>query len=671
MISVTIDGKKIEVPAGTTVLKAAQKAGTDIPTLCNHPELTPYGGCRLCLVEIEGARTLQTSCTLPVSNGMVVHTNTPRVREARKFILTLLFSERNHFCMYCQMSGGDCELQNAAYGEDMTHWPLQPNWQPYPVDGSHEHIVLDHNRCILCRRCVRACGELVGNFTLGMRERGSLTMLAADLEVSLGESTCVSCGTCVQVCPTGALIDRMSAYLGREADVQHIKSTCVGCSVGCGVELVVRDNQLLRIEGDWDAPVNEGILCKVGRFESLKDERERILTPLVRKNGELKAATWEEALGYLADRLKPLAGKNGDGVAALASTRLPNEALYQFKQLFVEKLGSETVTSIEEGVTVEMAGRLAQDIGKPFEGDLGALKSADCVVLVGADLVDNHQVAGFLVKRALPNGTKLIVIDPFENGLHDLADYSLRPQKDTDHELLWGIMSAIVNLGLAKQEPHKGNLADLATHTPEDVSQKTGIPAETIRDAAHMIALSQKPAFVYGKGVTGQDSAEALKALVELARLVGALKPDGSAIIGTKGQANSTAACMYGLDRPFEINGHQAVYLALGDDRVSKRLLQRLEGVEFLAVQASHASPVTAMADVVLPVESWAEQEGHYLNLEGRLQEAHRGLTPPSGVWSNFRVLEAVATRIGYVLDTDWEKALKGRAPTTMMNGGR
>ena len=382
MISVTIDDKRIEVPEGTTVLKAAEMAGVEIPTLCHHPNLTPYGGCRLCLVEVEGARTLQTSCTLPTSNGMVVRTNTPRVHEARKFILTLLFSERNHFCMYCQMSGGDCELQNAAYGEDMTHWPLQPNWQPCPVDGSHEHIVLDHNRCIVCRRCVRACGELVGNFTLGMSERGSHTMLAADLDVPFGESTCVSCGVCVQVCPTGALIDRASAYLGREADVARTKTICIGCSVGCGVELIVRDNHLLRIEGDWDAPVNAGVLCKVGRFVSLKDERERIVTPLVRKNGSLKAATWEDTLNYLADKLKPMAGKNGDGVAALASTRLPNEALYLFKQLFVDKFGSDMVTSIEEGVTVEAAGKVAQETGKPFEGDLEVLKPADCVVAV-------------------------------------------------------------------------------------------------------------------------------------------------------------------------------------------------------------------------------------------------------------------------------------------------
>jgi len=260
MVNLKIDGKEISVPEGTTVLRAAEAAGFSIPVLCDHKQLSPYGACRMCLVEVEGARTLQPSCTLPVSNNMVVLTNTPKVREARSFVLTLIFSERNHFCMYCPVSGGDCELQNAAYGEGMTHWPLQPNWSPYPVDASHKDFMLDNNRCILCRRCIRACGELVGNFTLGVEERGARTMVIADLGVPLGESTCISCGTCVQVCPTGALIDRASAFRGREKDVQRIKTTCAACSVGCGVEMIVRDNNLLRIEGDWEAPVNSGLL---------------------------------------------------------------------------------------------------------------------------------------------------------------------------------------------------------------------------------------------------------------------------------------------------------------------------------------------------------------------------------------------------------------------------
>ncbi len=661
MVSLTIDGRQLEVPEGTTVLEAAKIAGIEIPTLCHHPRLTPYGGCRLCVVEVERMRTLQPSCTLPASNGMVVYTNTPKVREARKFILTLLFSERNHYCMYCQMSGGDCELQNAAYGEDMTHWPLPPNWNPYPVDASHRYFVLDHNRCILCRRCVRACGELVGNFTLGVQERGADTMIMADLDVPLGESTCISCGTCVQVCPTGALIDRMSAYRGREKDVERVKSTCVGCSVGCGIELIVRDNHLLRIEGDWDAPVNGGLLCELGRFRPLYEGRERIVTPLVRVNGKLKAATWEEALHRIAARLRPLAGRNGDGIAALASTRLPAEALYLFRQLFAEKLGSEMVTSIEEGLPTAVPGAMAQDFGQPFEGDLEALKSADCVVVVGADLTENHQVAGFFVQRTLPNGTRLIVIDPRENGWQRLAHHTLQPKKGTDFELLLGILAGIVRLGLAKGEV--SSAYDLGRYTPEAASQVTGVPADQILGVSRAIATAQKPAFVYGKGIAGNGSPQALKALLELARLVGALDGERSAVISTKGQANSLAAYLYGLDRAFEVNGHQAIYLALGDDTPSQRLIQRLPGAPFIAVQASYVSPVTAMADVVLPVTTWVEQEGHYLNLEGRLQEARRGLQPPAEVRSNVDVLEAIAAIVGVALDHDWKEALRARVP--------
>ena len=315
MVNLTIDGKKIEVKEGTTVLNAARSAGIEIPTLCDHPQLTPYGGCRLCLVEVEGARTLQPSCTLPAGNNMVVKTDTEKVREARKFVLTMIFSERNHFCPYCQVSGGDCELQNAAYAEDMTHWPLQPNWKPYPVDASHPFIILEHNRCILCRRCVRACGELIGNFTLGFEERGADSALVADLGLPLGESSCIGCGTCVQVCPTGALIDRWSAYQGKETEVDITKTICQGCSVGCGVEVMTRDNRLVRIEGDWDDAVSGGVICEVGRFHPMTEERERLLTPMIRKDGKLKAATWDDAVAAVAAKMKASKGKAA-GVAS-------------------------------------------------------------------------------------------------------------------------------------------------------------------------------------------------------------------------------------------------------------------------------------------------------------------------------------------------------------------
>jgi formate dehydrogenase major subunit len=658
MVSLTINGKKVEVPDGTTVLRAAESAGITIPTLCEHKHLLPYGGCRLCLVEVEGARTLQPSCTLPVSNNMVVKTDTDKVREARKFVLTLLFSERNHFCMYCQVSGGDCELQNAAYGEGMTNWPLQPNWKGFPMDASHPHFVLEHNRCILCRRCVRACAELVGNFTLGIEERGSNSVLVADLGTPLGESTCISCGTCVQVCPTGALIDRQSAYLGREKDAQKVKSTCVGCSVGCGIEAVVRDNHLMRINGDWDAPVNEGLLCEVGRFLPISEKHERILTPLVRKDGALKAATWDEALKALAAKMKPLAGKNGNGVAALASTRLPVEALAIFKEVFADQMQSQMVTGIEEGVPTAVQSEVAREFGKAFEGKLDELNKTDTVLTFGVDLVGDHQVAGFFIKRAVPQGTKLVVADSAENKLNPLADIALKFKSDTDYDLVMGLMAGVNELGSAKAKPGKNY--DLSKYSPEAVSKTCEVSAEAIRAAAKLLVQAKSPAFVYGNGLNlSKNSKETMKALIELGRMVGAVDDKHSALISIKGKANSLASALMGLDKPFEVNKQQAVFLALGDDIPSQRMMQKLEKVPFLAVMASYTSPATAKADVVLPVEMWAEQDGHYLNLDGRLQEAHKVVTAPDGVLSNVTALQKISEALGFKSKVDWKKSLK------------
>ena len=663
MVNITIDGKKIEVAEGTTVLEASRQADVFIPTLCDHPELTPYGGCRLCLVEVEGARTLQPSCTLPVSNNMVVHTDTDRVREARKFVLTLIFSERNHFCMYCQVSGGDCELQNSAYREGMTHWPLSPNYQRYPVDGSNPYFVLDQNRCILCRRCVRACDELVGNCTLGFEERGAKSLLVADFGVPLGESSCVSCGMCVQVCPTGALIDRDSAYRGRETQVEHVKTTCIGCSVGCGIDVQTRDNHLVRIDGDWDSAVSNGVICKIGRFVPVNDERERILTPMVRKNGSLKAATWDEALNTVANRMKPLAGKNGDGLAAIASTRLPVEALSLFKQLFANRLHSGLVTSTEEGCFTTAAKALSREMGLPFEGRLESLKTAGCVVALGVDLVKDHEVAGFFVKRNLANGTSLIVIDTEDNSLENLAKVSLKPLSGSEADLLRGLAAEMVRSGVSKgQAP-----IDLAKYTLESTAQKTGVKPEVIQEAAKWIGSNSSPAFVFGSGVSRQGCQETLKAALELAMVSGVLDQSHSAVLSVKGQANSLAASLLDLDSDLEIKRQQAVFIALGDDNPSQKLISSVENVPFVAVQASFVSQLTARADVVLPVEIWTEQKGTFLNLEGRIQTSQRALSAPDDIHANTDVLADLGKRLGLALDPDWKAQLNQIKSTVVL----
>ncbi len=637
MIPITIDGQNIEVPPGITVLKAAELAGIHIPTLCNHPALKPYGACRMCVVEVEGARTLQASCTLPVFKGMVIRTDTPKVNSAREFILTLIFSEGNHFCMYCQKSDGDCELQNSAYAEEMTHWPIQPNWDSKSVDASSPYFVFDHNRCILCRRCVRTCAELVGNFTLSVENRGANSTITADAGVLMGESSCIRCGNCVQFCPTGTLIDRKSAYQSKDISAVHVESTCVGCSVGCGIDVLVTNNRILRINGLLDAPVNHGILCETGRYLEAIEQPNRIVSPMVKKNGKLEKASWEEAIQTTAAQLTK-ANKNG-GVSALASTRLSTEALFTFSEMFKD---SKSVSSIEEGFT---------SVGDAINlyGSLEDLKNADCVVVFGADLVKNHMVSGFFVKRNLSKGTVLIVVDPSQNEMETVAQYSLKPVPGSDKDVIEGLIAAVSALGMSKEPvPARFTPASLTS-----ASEACGIPRDLLVSVGREIGCAQNPVIVIGKGLVKEKSTAALQALAELARIVNA-----KAIINTKGKANSSAAQQLNLDQPLVVEGVSAAFIDLGDDLASDRLTKRVNGLPFKAVMASYASELTGMADVVFPVETCFEQEGHYINMEGRVQQAHRSITPPAGVESNTNVLMMLAKEMGVNISSDWETKL-------------
>jgi formate dehydrogenase major subunit len=577
------------------------------------------------MVEVEGARTLQPSCTLPATNGMVVKTNTQKVLEARKFILTLIFSERNHFCMYCQVSDGDCELQNRAYDEGMTHWDLQPNWQPFEVDASHPFMVLDNNRCILCRRCVRACGELVGNYTLGFEERGADSLLVADYDVPLGESSCISCGTCVQICPTGAIIDRQSAYQGKETEVDHNIGVCVECSIGCQRDVLTRDNRLVRIEGEWDAPLNNGLLCDKGRFLPLEDDRPRLLTPLVRKNGSLKAATWDEAIKTISEGLK-----DGDGLAAVASTRLPVEDLALFKSIFKDNLKAELVTSMEEGKATASLAKLAEKLDKSFESSLDVLKDTDAVLSLELDLFGEHQVAGFFIKRQLMDGTKLLVADGKDNKLADKANLKLELNPGDEGQFIESLYKAI----------------------------KDGSEDEILGRAAEFLRAAKKPVIVYGQNFTKNADEKTLTILIEIAEALGA------SLVGVKGNANSMAASQLGLEAPIKVNGYKAAVVLLGDEEPSQKFVKTFEEVPFVVALSAYGSQLTGNADVVLPVTMWAEQSGTYLNMDGRLQKAVKALEAPDGVLTSREALLKVSQALSVEPDLDWQTSLTARKPT-------
>ncbi len=624
MVNVTIDGKKIEVQEGTTVLRAAESAGIKIPTLCDHPQLTPYGGCRLCLVEVEGARTLQPSCTLPVTPNMVVKTDTDKVKEARKFVLTLIFSERNHFCMYCQVSGGDCDLQNAAYDEGMTHWPLQPNYTPFTVDASNPYFVIDNNRCILCRKCVRACAELVGNFTLGIEDRGANSYLVADLGIPIGESTCISCGTCVQVCPTGAIIDRQSAYYGRDKDVTHVKSICTQCSIGCGIDVVTRDNRVVRIDGDWDAPINNGLLCSLGRFEPLENDRERVAIPMVRKETGLKASTHSDAMKAAADMLKT-ALKNGAPVGALITNKASAETLSTFTQLFsgIKNVKFGALDSIGYSKAISSLSPLTKDIK---EATIDQIDQADCIIVIGADLVKDHQVAGFLVKRNLPRGVKLVLVDSKENDLAAYADALIDPGK---------------NLGAAL-EAFGQSLASAKT----DIKTETGKAATFVKSADKVVLIAG--------AFPSELSTDKMAVFSKL------LKSNSKSfeVITLKGQANSYTSYLLGMDKPVELKGLDTVFLFQGDEEIDQKLTKELEQVPNLVIQSTFVSGLTSKAKVVLPSTSWAESDGTYINLDGRIQTALQIVVPKEDISSIANTLTELAGAASVKIDNNWKSGI-------------
>jgi len=414
MVNLRINGRQIRARSGQTVLEAAKAVGIDIPSLCHHPAIAPHGACRICLIEIERQRTLQPACTFPVSEGMKVETESPKVVEERKFVLQMLFSERNHYCMFCEMSG-DCELQALAYRYGLDHWLYQNTYPKIPVDGTRKYFIMDHNRCILCRRCIRACIELAANSTLGVKFRGAKTMVSADMDISFGESTCVACGSCLQVCPTGALVDRKSAYTGRNAQVERTKSVCLFCSVGCGIEIVTRAGRVLRVEGEWEEH-NRGVLCVAGRFEPVYDNRERIKTPLIRKNGDLVPATWDEALDVIAAKLKTT---KGNQVGAWTTCKTLNLTMSELFAVFQGKVGAHV------GVLEPTLAELELPVG----GTLSDLVASDCILVVGADPLSNHRVLGYHIKRARMKGAQILLVSDKSNELSGFADKKFTPEE--------------------------------------------------------------------------------------------------------------------------------------------------------------------------------------------------------------------------------------------------
>lgn len=335
MLNVTIDGIQMVVEEGTTILQAAENAGIHIPTLCYLKELNPEGSCRMCLVEVEGSPKLATACSFPLAEGNVIHTNTEKIREARRSVLDLLLSNHKTNCFKCRMNGA-CKLQDYCleYGVEETSFAGERI--DYPIDDSNEFFTYDPNLCILCHRCVNTCQKIVGRGAIDTSERGFVSKISTPFGENWSDSNCESCGNCVQACPTGALtMKRRQNY--REWDVKKVRTTCPHCATGCQMDLVVKNNKIVDVLAA-DGPSNRGLLCVKGRSSSFDfvHHEDRLKYPLIKnkETGEFEQATWDEALDLVASKFTEIRDNfGGEALAGFACSRSTNEDIYMLQKM--------------------------------------------------------------------------------------------------------------------------------------------------------------------------------------------------------------------------------------------------------------------------------------------------------------------------------------------------
>jgi len=343
-VTLMIDGKQVTVPSGTTVMQAAEKAGIAIPALCYDPELSISGSCRMCVVEIEGMNNLPTSCSTMATEGMVVKTKSKPVIEARKMVLELLIADHPLDCMTCQKNG-DCLLQKYAYEYQVKDTPFKGTKHRYPMEENNPFIVRDMDKCIKCGKCVRACDEIQGRHVLQYAYRGYETKITTAMDLPLIESDCVFCGSCVAVCPTGALLEKKMIGKGQRWEVEKVKTTCPFCGVGCNFDLNVKDGKVIGVTSNPESVVNGRHLCIKGRFGTdYIHSEERMTTPLIKKDGKFVEATWDEALQKVADHFLAIKEEYGrEAIGALSSARCTNEENYLMQKFVRAVIGNNNI----------------------------------------------------------------------------------------------------------------------------------------------------------------------------------------------------------------------------------------------------------------------------------------------------------------------------------------
>lgn len=693
-VTITLDGREVSGQQGMTILDLARESGLVIPTLCHDPNLAPYGACRICIVEDERSGALMASCVTPIAPGMVINTQSPRVLERRAILVELMLASHPDSCPVCD-KGNRCQLRSVASDLGVGLVRLQRIPQLATIEEVNPFVERDLSKCILCAKCIRACEDLVCEGALDYLGRGFASKPATLGDQPLERSECTFCGTCVAMCPTGAIMEREKSYSGTSATA--VRTICPYCGCGCGISLETKGDRLVRSRPDENSPINKGTLCVRGSYGyDFVHSPERLTTPLVKVDGDFKTASWDEALSMVADSFKRIKEASGaNSLAVFGSSKCTNEENYLLQRFARCVLGTNNIDNGSRLHGSAGAVALRETTGFAGAGSLQDLEHSDVILVIGADPASSAPLVGYAIKRAVRKGSRLLVMDPRQTKLSSWAHLWLRPKAGTDTALANGMAKAIIaedlsGKDLKRAENFEALVKALQSCTPENIEDVTGVKWNEVVQASKLLATAKKAAIVYGSGISQQvNGVAAMTALANLALLTGNTGDGGGCLYALQQDSNGQGACDMG-SLPDYLPGYQPLTDARVRDKLEVRwgcrlptetgltvlemvqaaksgnikgmyiagenpvvsfpnsdlVKQVLESLDFLVVQDMFLTETAKLARVVLPAASFAEKEGTFTNFEGRVQRVRKALNPLGDSLPDWEIIIRLAEKM-------------------------